>query len=563
VRQLSSPELTVFLLSLAALLGAARILGDLARWCRQPAVLGEIIAGILLGPSVFGAIAPEWQSWLFPAEGAGAVALGSVTSLAVIMFLLVAGLEVDLSMVWRQGPTALKVGAAGMVVPFAVGFACALAIPVFVGRHAGADPLIFALFFATALAISALPVIAKTLMDLNLYRTDLGMLIISAAMIDDLTGWTVFAVILGLMDKTPGHGPGVLQTVILTLLFAGLTLSVGRWLINRVLPLVQSFSHGGGVLGFALALAFVGAALTEHIGVHAIFGAFLIGVAIGDSPHLRERSRVVIDQFVSYAIAPIFFASIGLKVNFITDYDPWLTTVVIVIACAGKLAGAGLGARWAGLPTRSRWAVGFAMNARGAMEIILGLLALEAGVIEPPLFVALVVMALFTSLAGGPLIRWVLALAPPPKLAASLSPELFCGEISGSTRHEAVKELVALAAEAGHLDPGTIESAVWEREEAAATGIGNGVAIPRAQVAGLTAPLVAVGLSEAGIDFDAPDGDPAHVVFLLLTPHEEPETQLDLLAEIARVFHDRRTAVRAVRARTHGEFLAALAPHAT
>jgi mannitol/fructose-specific phosphotransferase system IIA component (Ntr-type) len=203
------------------------------------------------------------------------------------------------------------------------------------------------------------------------------------------------------------------------------------------------------------------------------------------------------------------------------------------------------------------------MNARGAMEIILGLLALEAGVIEPPLFVALVVMALFTSLAGGPLIRWVLALAPPPKLAASLSPELFCGEISGSTRHEAVKELVALAAEAGHLDPGTIESAVWEREEAAATGIGNGVAIPRAQVAGLTAPLVAVGLSEAGIDFDAPDGDPAHVVFLLLTPHEEPETQLDLLAEIARVFHDRRTAVRAVRARTHGEFLAALAPHAT
>ena len=548
------------LLALAALLGTARLLGTLAQRCRQPAVLGEILAGVLLGPTVLGTLAPEWQSFLFPQTGPNAIALSGITTLAVVMFLLVAGLEVDLSTVWKQGPTAIKVGVAGMVVPFALGLLCAATIPDFVGRHEGADPLIFTLFLATALAISALPVIAKTLMDLNLYRTDLGMVIISAAMIDDLTGWTIFAVILGMMDGATGHGPGVMESVLLTLLFAGLMLTGGRWLIHRALPFFQAHAQWpGGVLGFALTLAFLGAAFTEHIGIHAIFGAFFVGIAIGDSPHLREHSRVVIDQFVSFIFAPVFFASIGLKVNFFTDYDPLLTTLVVFIACAGKLGGAWLGARWAGMPTRERWAVGFAMNARGAMEIILGLLALQAGIIQPPLFVALVVMAIVTSLMSGPLMRWVLGLHRPPRLVTRLSPKLFRRSLAATSRREAVRELAALASDANGYDFAAIDRAVWEREEAAATGIGGGVAAPRAHIPGLKEPAIAVGISGAGIDFDAPDGRPAHVLFLILTPAEEPDLQLDLLSEIATVFGERRSVQRALRSKSYDEFLNALA----
>jgi Kef-type K+ transport system membrane component KefB len=203
------------------------------------------------------------------------------------------------------------------------------------------------------------------------------MIIIAAAIFNDLAGWIIFAMILGMMEHQSGHGMGIVQTIGLTLLFAAGTLTLGRWLIHRVLPWVKAYtSWPGGILGFALALALLAAALTEYIGVHAIFGSFLVGVAIGDSSHLREQTRMVIHQFVSFIFAPLFFASIGLTVDFVRHFDVGLVLAVLVIACVGKVGGCGLGARWSGIPSHEAWALGFGMNARGAMEIILGLLAL-------------------------------------------------------------------------------------------------------------------------------------------------------------------------------------------
>jgi Kef-type K+ transport system membrane component KefB len=555
---MQSAEVTVMLLALAVLLGAARLLAEIALWLRQPAVVGEILAGVLLGPTVFGALAPEWQSFLFPNEGPNATVLEGIGSLAIVLFLLVAGMEVDLSTVWKQGPAALKVGIAGMLAPFAWGLLCAVVMPAALGRPADADPLIFALFVATALAITALPVIAKTLMDLNLYRTNLGMIVISAAILNDLAGWTVFAVILGMIDAG-GQGLAVPWTITLTLLFTGLMLTVGRALIHRLLPYVHAYTQWpGGVLGFATALALLGAALTEWIGIHAIFGSFIVGVAIGDSSHLREHSRVVVAQFVSYIFAPVFFASIGLKVNFWTHFDLWLTLLVLAVACIGKLAGAALGARWARLPPRDRWAIGLAMNARGAMEIILGLLALEAGLIDQRLFVALVVMAIVTSVMSGPMMRWVLGHRPPARLAAMLSSQLFVRNLAAADRRAAVRELASLACRAKGYDWGLLDAAVWAREEAVPTGIGNGVAVPHARLPGFTETLVAVGLSDAGIDFDSPDGRPAHVVFLIVTSEEDPEMELDVLSEIAKIFTDAGARERVLRAGNYTEFIGAL-----
>jgi Kef-type K+ transport system membrane component KefB len=555
---MQSVDVTVLLLALAVLLGTARMLAELAQWLRQPAVLGEILAGVLLGPTLFGAIAPEWQSYLFPPHGPNAIVLDGLATLAIVLFLLVAGLEVDLSTVWKQGPTALKVGIAGMLVPFGWGLLCAGVMPTALGRPADADPLTFALFVGTALAITALPVIAKTLMDLKLYRTDLGMIVISAAILNDLAGWTVFAVILGTLD-VGATGPNVPFTVVATLLFTGLMLTVGRALIHRLLPYVHAYTQWpGGVLGFATALALLGAALTNSLGVHAIFGAFIVGVAIGDSTHLREHTRVVVAQFVSYIFAPLFFASIGLQVNFATHFDLSLTLLVLAVACFGKFAGAALGARWAGLPTRSRWAIGLAMNARGAMEIILGLLALEAGLIGQPLFVALVVMAIVTSMMSGPMMRWILAQREPTRLRSLLSSQLFMRNLAAATRRDAIRELASLVSNTEGCESEPIDAAVWAREEAVPTGIGNGVAVPQARLASFKRPVVAVGLSDAGIDFDAPDGRPAHAVFLIITPLEAPEVHLDVLAEIAGIFTAVGAKERVLRANNYTEFVGAL-----
>jgi Kef-type K+ transport system membrane component KefB/mannitol/fructose-specific phosphotransferase system IIA component (Ntr-type) len=555
---LTAADLTIVLLALGLLVGVARLFGELARRFRQPAVLGEILAGVLLGPTVLGTIAPSLQSTLFPTQGPVAILLDGIASLSIVLFLLVAGMEVDLSVVWRQGRAALKVGLLGTVIPFVIGLGAAWFGPRAFGIEDGADPLVFALFVATAMSISALPVIAKTLMDLNLYRTDLGMIVVSAAIFNDLVGWTVFAIILGMIGASAA-GFGVGGTVALTLLFAGVMLTVGRAAVHRVLPILQAYTHWpGGVLGFAVTLALLGAAFTEWIGIHAIFGAFIVGVALGDSTHLQERTRSLLDEFVAFVFAPVFLASIGLRVNFITQFDGPLVLRVLALACACKLLGAVLGARWGGSRTRESWAIGFAMNARGAMEIILGLLALRAGIIHQELFVALVVMAIVTSAMSGPLMTWILKLRPSRKLTGSLSPKLFVRNLTAESRLGAISELATLAAEPAGMEVVDIEAAAWKRETIAATGIGNGIAVPHARIPRLKQAVVVVGLSEAGIPFDAPDGQNAHVVFLMLTPAEDPSVQLELSANVSRIFREPQALVNVRRAANFTEFLAAL-----
>lgn len=553
---LSASEVTAFLLSLAILLASARLLGEIAKRLNQPAVLGEILAGILLGPTLLGAVAPGTSEFLFPLQGGGAMAREGLMVLAITLFLLVAGMEVNLSSVWRQGRVALSVGVAGIVGPFVIGFAMAWLLPQQMGIAGGTDPLIFALFIATALSISALPVIAKTLMDLDLYRSDLGMMVIAAAVFNDLVGWIIFAVILGMLGAGGGHALGVGGTIWLTLAFALFMLTWGRALLHRALPWVHAHtSWPGGVLGFALSLALVCAAFTEWIGVHAIFGSFLAGVALGDSSHLRQRTRATIAQFVSFIFAPLFFASIGLKVNFIAHFDPLLVVLVLVIACLGKVVGCGVGGRLAGMPSREAWALGFGLNARGAMEIILGMLALHYGVIDERLFVALVVMALVTSLMSGPAMQWLLRLKKPRRFLDFLRPRAFAPNLKAGSRDEAIDELSLPLATALGLDPQLVATAVRERERLMATGLGSGLAVPHARLEGLAGPAVGLGISRTGIDFDAPDGRPAQLIFLLLTPRDDDGSQLEILADIARTFRARDAREQALKAASFTEFV--------
>jgi len=561
---LSHHDLTVFFTSVALLLMSARICGELAQRAGQPAVLGELLAGILLGPTGLGSVLPELTRSLFPTEGPVAVALDGVTTLAIVLFLLVAGMEVDLSVIWRQGRTALSVGVAGIVLPFVLGLAAGMGAPVAFGMSPESDRITFAVFLAAALSISALPVIAKTLLDLNLYRSELGMIVIAAAVLNDLFGWIVFATVLGMMG--PGDAPAmdVGTTIGLTLGFTLLVLTLGRWAIHRSLPWIQAHSTWpGGVIGLALTLALFGAAFTQWIGIHGIFGAFLVGVAVGDSAHLRERTRTIISQFISFIFAPLFFASIGVTVDFAEHFDLALSAAVLALACTGKVIGCALGARWSGMPRREAWAVGFGMNARGAMEIILGLLALRYGLINERMFVALVVMAIGTSMISGPTMRKLLRLEKPFRLNEVLDPKAFVRTLAAVDRFAAIRELAGPLCASQGLDRAKVESAALAREAMMATGIGHGLAVPHARIEDLSRSAVAVGISVDGIDFDAPDSQPAHLIFLILTPINDDGAQVKVLAEIARRFSDGPTAGDAVAVRSFTEFLAILKTRAT
>jgi Kef-type K+ transport system membrane component KefB/mannitol/fructose-specific phosphotransferase system IIA component len=557
VARLEASDITALCLSLGVILLAARCLGEIARRLGQPAVLGEILTGILLGPTVLGHLAPEFSAFLFPATGNSALARDAIGTISLVLFLLVAGLEVDLSVLWKQGRAAAAISVCGMVVPFLIGFGAAWLLPRAFGSQPGADREIFALFFATALAISALPVIAKTLMDLNLYRSDVGMVVIAAAVFDDLAGWMIFAVILSLMGRESQHAFGIQSTLILTLGFAAFMLTGGRWIFHRCLPWVQAHtSFPGGVLALALSAALLAASFTEWIGIHAIFGSFLVGVALGDSSHLRTQTRATIDQFISFFFAPLFFGSIGLRVDFVRSFDPLLCALVLLIACVGKFAGCLLGARWAGMGRREGWAVAFGMNARGAMEIVLGLLAFQAGLIDERMFVALVVMALVTSMMSGPLMRRVLARKRPRQFQQFLPARGFVARLKARERREAIGELCLALGETGAVDARAVSAAVWQREQLAPTGLGNVLAVPHARIAGLKAPLLAIGLSSEGVDFDAPDGQGARLIFLILSPLEDDGAQLELLSDLAKMFGKADARARALAVRTHTEFLA-------
>ena len=402
---LNHKEVINLLLQLSAMLILARIFSEVARKLKQPAVVGEILAGIILGPTFFGLFFPDFFEGLFGSNDKANIALDGFVQIAVVLLLFIAGIEVELQVVWSQGKKALQIAIASMALPIIAGFVVAYTIPEFLGVNIN-DRIVASTFFGLAISITALAVIARILMDLNLFKTKSGLLIIAVTMIIDVVGWIVFSVILSLSESGKS-GLGIWPTIGLTLLFTITMLTLGKGLINRVLPWTnKNLAWPGGLLSLSLAICFIAASFTEFIGIHAIFGAFIIGVALGDSEHLTEKAKEILHQFINNIFAPIFFVSIGLKVNFIEGFDLGVVSVVVIVGFLTKYFGAYLGARFTGLKRNSSMMVGFGLSARGSMDIILGLIALENGLVSESLFIGLVILALLSSIGSGPLMEW-------------------------------------------------------------------------------------------------------------------------------------------------------------
>jgi len=607
----------MLLLAIGVLLGLAKVLGEVCRQYGQPAVLGEIMAGVLLGQTVLGFFVPDFYAAIFPEYGSIAIALEGLIVLSAVFLLLIAGLEVDLATAIKQGMATVYVSLTGMVIPFGIGFGIAWFLPGWIGFEGEADALLpFALFVGIALSITALPVIAKILMDLNMAKSDIGVLVMSSAMVNDLVGWIGFAIVLSMVAAAPSVGldggnsdpsaasqvsavvadageyiqdvtppvetptteeletelakesgeskkvsgtNSVIFTITMTLAFICGMLTIGRWTAHRCLPWIQAhWSWPGGALMFVMVVALICASFTEWLGVHSIFGAFIAGVAIGDSRHLRERTRETIHAFIANVFAPLFFATIALRVNFVEAFDWDLVLLVLIVAIIGKAVGCWIGARWAKLPNREAWAVGWGMVARGAMEIILAQLAFSAGLIGERLFVAIVIMALVTSLISGPAMEWVLQRKQKRKLGDMLSEKRYQPRLSAATARQAIDELAKLAAPFVEKPAEVIAQSVWQREQIVHTGIGKGIAVPHARMVGLKDPCVVIGRDFEGIDFDAPDGRPAQVICMLLSPADNESAQLEMLDAVARAFNDPGTLEQTLEAENYTEFLAAL-----
>jgi Kef-type K+ transport system membrane component KefB len=401
------PDVVIlFFLSLGILLAAAICAGHLARTLHMPAVIGELVAGILLGPTLAGLFLPEAIQALLANSGEVAQARSALLNIGSILLLFVIGLEIELSKIRELRATIAWTSALGFLLPFCLGVASIFLFPGMWNYEEAADRWLLPLFIGTALSISALPVIARILLDLGLLKSRVGSVILASATIDDLIGWILFAILVANFAGDEGLNPAVSVLGVIVLFTFALT--AGRRLAKRLTDWSEkSPSRATTFLSITLILVFLAAALGEKIGIHAILGAFVVGIAFSST----EMSRVhdVIRQLVVAFFAPLYFVAVGLQVNFLEEFNPALVLFVVVIATFGKVVGVFAGARIAGTDFREALAIGLGMNARGAVGIILATSAYQAGLIQEQVFVALIVMAMVTTLISGPLMKLVLS----------------------------------------------------------------------------------------------------------------------------------------------------------
>ena len=409
---ISGHAILILLLQLAGILLAARVLAELMRRLGQPAVIGELLAGILLGPTILGHFAPGVFTAIFPLQARQFHLLEVISSLGMVLLLLLTGLETDIRVMRRLGRAALMASVFGMAVPFASGFVLGLHLPDRFLAHPDARP-IFAAFMATAMAISAMPVIAKILLDLNLIRRNLGVVILSAGVVDDTSGWLVLSIIAGIASA----GAFSATRFGMTLAALAAYLIVMRWvmypLFTRLVRYVnERVALVGADVTLILVCAFLSAAATEAIGVHAVFGAFVFGLLVRQIPRVRPGALHTIETFVLSALSPVFFAFVGLKVDLWALSGWQIPLLVIGIAVAGKMVGCYIGGRLGRMGHYEALALGFGMNARGAMELVVALIGLSLGLLTAEMYSTIVLVAVVTTFMAPLLLRIVMPRVP-------------------------------------------------------------------------------------------------------------------------------------------------------
>ncbi len=406
-------SIVLFIAQLAVVIGASRLIGLLARRVGQPQVIAEVVAGICLGPSLLGWLWPEAMRALFPPSGMAT--LGLLSQLGLMLFMFLVGLHLDPELLRGRGRASVTISHSSIVVPFAFGAALAWQLhdtraPAGVGFGA------FALFMGAAMSVTAFPVLARILSERNLMRSKVGAIAIACAAVDDVTAWCLLAFVVA-FASSQGLGDAALTTM-LAVAYVLLMLFVARPFLARVGA--RAATREGltqNLVAVAFLLLFASSAATELIGIHALFGAFLLGAIMPRSGGFPEALAEKIEDVVVVVLLPIFFAWSGLRtsIGLLDSPQDWLLTLVIIaVACAGKFGGSFAAARLTGMSWRESGAIGILMNTRGLMELIVLNIGLDLGVISTELFTMLVLMALATTFMTTPLLHWIY---PPDEMA--------------------------------------------------------------------------------------------------------------------------------------------------
>ena len=421
IRPLSPIEIESFLLQIAVLLGVAYVGGQVFKRWKQPTLIGNIIAGVLLGPTILGHWFPEFQILIFKPDQTQANMLSAITWVGLLLFLMEAGIDVNLNVLKRTGSQSIWVSAGGLVIPMISGFALGALIPEnFLIKSS--DRFTLSLFLAVSMSISALPPIAMVLREKSMLRHKIGQIALGSAMLDDIVAWILVAVMTSLYLTGHFDGLAAAKTTGAALTFLGISYAVARPLMTRFISWHNGISPGASAqLSILIFFGITGGVITSWLGLESALGVFVVGILIGAAPSLQKNAVHALSLIVSAFLAPLYFGLAGLRLNLWSVLE-WNTSglllTVLSVAFVSKLIGVYLGAWIAGLSKWERVTLGFGMNARGGTEIIIATIGLSIGLLSKEIYSIIIVMAVVTVILAVPLMTWALS-----KIALEGEPE--------------------------------------------------------------------------------------------------------------------------------------------
>jgi Kef-type K+ transport system membrane component KefB len=406
VPPIAADQLLTLLVQLCLLLAVALLLGRLAARIGMPAIVGELLAGVLIGPSVLGHAAHPFYHWVFPGKVDQMHLLDAIGQLGVLLLVGIAGAHLDVRSLPRRGSTALRISVLDLTIPLGLGITAGYLAPKSLVPP-GHDRIVFAMFLGVAMCVTAIPVIAKTLADMKLMHREIGQLTLTAGTVDDTVGWFVLSVVSAMATIGLRTGP-LLRSLGYLVGFVVLAYLIGRPLVKLVFRWLDRYPEAEPSIGAAAVLVLAGGLVTQSMHMEAVFGAFVAGVLIGSPGAANPKKLAPLRAVVLSALAPIFLATAGLRMDLTTLRRPVVlvgAVVAVCIAIVGKFVGAYIGARWGKMSHWEGLALGAGMNSRGVVEIVVALAGLRLGVLDVSTYTIIALVAVVTSMMAPPLLR--------------------------------------------------------------------------------------------------------------------------------------------------------------
>ncbi len=539
---LTEHNILIFLVQFGLILALSKLIGSLFLKINQPTITGDLIIGLVLGPTILGRLFPVVFNTVFPVNTVQLTMLDTIAWTGILFLMLQAGMEINFESVWKQKSQALVISLSDIFLPMIIAFFPVFFLPE---RYLlpGTDRILFSLFIASIMTISALPVAIRVLQDLKILKTDLGVLIVSALTINDIIGWLFFTVILGIYSKGQTDLLFILKIFILTVIFTVISLSYGKKVSNKIIETIhkKKSNPSSAVITYICLLGIILGTLTLKIGIHSLFGFFIAGLVVGQSSLLKEKDRQFFNDFVHSIFVPIFFVNIGLKLDFIAHFDFLIVALISLLGIAGRFIGAFAGSLAMKKNIQDSTAIGLAHTPGGEMHIVVGILAYESGLISQSVFIAIIMGAIISSIVFGPLLSIVYSLTKKHNIKQLFKTNHIFINLEFNTKDECLDYLCKKAASLTNIDHEYLLSEVKNRESILSSAMGQNLSIPHARLKDINDAFVFFGQSKKGVEWDSPDGTPIHNIFLVLTPTKDTSLQLKILAAIAKIFQNKET----------------------